>query len=125
MIAAGPATCYGGSMTEPASEPKAKTAKDDPVAQAILDELNRHPPGAKLDPQAVARALAEARGKPGDPPDLWRRYLLAVRQQAVSLARQGRITILRKGKPADPAAPIKGLIKLTLAPPDTGQQTKL
>ena len=108
-------------MTEPASDQKAKTTKDDPVAQAILNELTRRPPGAKIDPQVVARALAEARGKPGDPPDLWRRYLLAVRQQAVSLARQGRITILRKGKPADPAAPIKGLIKLTQVPSDSGQ----
>jgi hypothetical protein len=120
MIAVGPPTCYAALMTKATSPKKtAEMPKMDPVAQAILDELTRRPPGAKLDPQVVARALAEARAKPKDPPDLWRRYLLAVRQQAVSLARQGHITILRKGKPADPTAPIKGLIKLTLVPPDT------
>ncbi len=123
MIAVGPPTCYAALMTKATSPKKtAEKPKVDPVAQAILDELTRRPPGAKLDPQIVARALAKARAKPKDPPDLWRRYLLAVRQQAVSLARQGHITILRKGKPADPTAPIKGLIKLTLAPPDTEQQ---
>lgn len=91
-------------------------AKLDPVAQAILDALAAAPADARIDPQQVARALADARAKPSDPPDLWRRYLLAVRQQAISLARQGRIVILRKGKAADPHAPIKGLIRLTSAP---------
>ena len=123
MIAVEPPACYAALMTKATSPKKtAEMPKMDPVAQAILDELTRRPPGAKLDPQVVARALAEARAKPKDPPDLWRRYLLAVRQQAVSLARQGHITILRKGKPADPTAPIKGLIKLTLVPPDTQKQ---
>jgi len=87
----------------------------DPVAQAILDALAAAPAGTKIDPQQVARDLAAARARPSDPPELWRRYLLAVRQQAISLARQGRIVVLRKGKPADPHAPIKGLIKLTAA----------
>lgn len=90
-------------------------SKLDPVAQAILDSLAAAPAGAKIDPQQVARDLASARAKPSDPPELWRRYLMAVRQQSISLARQGRIVILRKGKPADPHAPIKGLIKLTMA----------
>ena len=103
------------SKTAPEAGPQEGEARKlDPVAAAILEALAAAPEGAKLDPQVIARALAEARAKPSDPPDLWRRYLLAVRQQAKSLARQGRITILRKGKPADPKAPIKGLIKLTL-----------
>ena len=61
------------------------------------------------------RAFAATRAKPSDPPDLWRRYLPAVRQQALHLARQGRIAILRKGKPVDPNKPVKGVIRL--APP--------
>ena len=89
--------------------------KLDPVAQAILDALAAAPAGTKIDPQQVARDLAAARARPSDPPELWRRYLLAVRQQAISLARQGRIAVLHKGKPDDPHAPIKGLIKLTAA----------
>ncbi len=86
----------------------------DPVAQAILAELAALPKGKSLDPQAVARTYAAGRAKRHDPPDLWRRYLPATRQQALHLARQGRITILRKGKPADPHAPIKGLVRLAL-----------
>ena len=91
-----------------------EAGKLDPVAEAILEALAAAPAGAKLDPQVIARALAAARAKPSDPPDLWRRYLLAVRQQAKSLARQGRITILRKGKPADPTQQIKGVIRYRL-----------
>lgn len=88
--------------------------KLDPVAQAILDALEAAPAGKSLDPMAVAKLYAAARKAPKDPPDLWRRYLPAVRQQALYLGRSGRIVILRKGKPVDPHAPIKGLIRLAL-----------
>ena len=95
------------------SDDQQKT-KDDPVAAAILAELAGLGTGKSLDPQAVAKAYAQTRAKKSDPPDLWRRYLPAVRQQALHLARQGRIVILRKGEVADPNAPVKGLIKLAL-----------
>ncbi len=88
--------------------------KDDPVARLILDLLAQREAGQTLDPNEVARNFAASRAKRNDPPDLWRKYLPAVRQQALHLARQGRLTILRKGKPADPNAPIKGLIRLAL-----------
>ena len=39
--------------------------------------------------------------------------MLAVKQQAKSLARAGRISILRRGKPIDPAK-MKGLVKFSL-----------
>ncbi len=90
------------------------TATDDPIAAAILSYLEEREAGTAVDPQIVARAVADSRAKKGDPTDLWRRYLPAVRQQALHLARHNRLVILRKGKPADPHAPIKGLIKLTL-----------
>ncbi len=99
-------------MTEDSDKPAA--AADDPIARAILDQLAEAGPAAALDPQKIAQAFAADRAKKKDPPDLWRRYLPAVRQQALHLARQGRIQILRKGTPADPNAPIKGLIKLAL-----------
>ncbi|MHC4984460.1 MAG: DUF3253 domain-containing protein, partial [Planctomycetota bacterium] len=38
----------------------------------------------------------------------------AVRQQALNLARRGRIHILRKGRAVDPRAPVKGVIRLAL-----------
>lgn len=92
------------------------TEKIDPVAQAILTGVDALAPGKSLDPQDVARAYAETRRRPSDPPDLWRRYLPAVRQQALFLARKRRITIVRKGKPValedGVLPPIKGVIRL-------------
>ncbi|WP_218940188.1 DUF3253 domain-containing protein [Denitrobaculum tricleocarpae] len=100
-------------MTEETSEtPDAQ--KDDPIARMILQMLEEGGAARNLDPNAVARSFAAGRAKRNDPPDLWRKYLPAVRQQALHLARQGRLTILRKGKVADPHAPIKGLIRLAL-----------
>jgi hypothetical protein len=89
-------------------------ARPDAVAQAILAQLEAAGAGASLSPDDIARAYAEARRKKSDPPDLWRRYLNAVRQQALHLAREGRIVILRRGEPQDPHAPIKGLVRLAL-----------
>lgn len=100
-------------MTEEQSKSTEKT-KDDPIAKLILGLLAQREAGQSLDPNEVARNFAASRAKRNDPPDLWRKYLPAVRQQALHLARQGRLTILRKGKAADPHAPIKGLIRLAL-----------
>ncbi len=100
-----------GSASEPPEGPK-EVAGDDPVARAILELLETVPPGRSISPVAAARAYALTRARPGDPPDAWRRYLPAVRQQALHLARAGRIAILRKGKPIDPHAPFKGVVRL-------------
>ncbi|MEN8721418.1 MAG: DUF3253 domain-containing protein [Alphaproteobacteria bacterium] len=89
----------------------------DPVAEAILTVLEAAPDN-KAQPKAVAEYLANARRTKKDPPDLWRRYMMAVRQQAKFLARSGVIEILRKGKPVDPHAPIKGLVVLRLTQTD-------
>lgn len=96
--------------------------RDDPVAQAILDLLNALPPGRSIAPTQAARAVAAARARPKDPPDAWRRYLPAVRQQALHLARHGRIAILRKGRPVDPHAPFKGVVRLA-RPQDVAPDT--
>jgi hypothetical protein len=88
--------------------------KPDPVALEILALLAERGPGGSCTPVEVARRLAEARRRPTDPPELWRRYLQAVNEQARSLARQGRIAILRHGRPQDPTKPIKGVIRLAL-----------
>lgn len=86
----------------------------DPVAAAILETVKRRGAGKSACPTDVARLLAERRRRPGDPPELWRRYLQAVREQARFLARQGEIDILRRGERQDPHAPIKGVIRLSL-----------
>ena len=82
----------------------------DPVAQTILAEIAAR--GRSISPVEAAQAYAAPRRKPSDPPDAWRRYLPAARQQALHLARAGRIAILRKGKPVDPHKPVKGVIRL-------------
>jgi hypothetical protein len=89
------------------------TAKPDPVALEILAAL-AEAGGGSLAPADIARRLADARRRPTDPADLWRRYLQAVNEQARSLARQGRIVITRRGQPQDPTRPIKGVIRLRL-----------
>ncbi len=96
------------------TSPDAPAPGEDPVAQAILDLLVARGAGKSISPEAAARAFAAARTKKDDPPDLWRRYMNAVRQQALHLARRGRIRILRKGKAVDPQAPVKGVIRLAL-----------
>lgn len=60
----------------------------------------------------AARAAHQAFGAAGDDGEAWRRYLPGVRQQAKNLARQGRLRILRKGRPVDPHQPIKGVVRL-------------
>ena len=99
----------------PDMEQPADSGADDPVAEAILALLAKTDAGRSISPEDAARAFAAGRAKPASPPDLWRRYLPAVRQQALHLARQGRIHILRKGKPVDPHAPVKGVIRLALS----------
>jgi hypothetical protein len=61
-------------------------------------------------------------GKSLGPPDIakqigaenWRNSLSSVKKAALGLARDGQIEILRKGKPVDPNAPIKGVIRYRL-----------
>ncbi len=91
-------------------------ADEDPVARAILDHLAALPPGATASPQDVARAVAGARSRQREAPDGWRRYLLAVRQQALYLARTGRIELVRKGRVVAPRN-LKGVFRLRLVRP--------
>ncbi len=83
---------------------------DDPVVVAILDTLAE---GGNPTFQDVARRIAKERGKPKDGPNLWRRYMNAVKQQAVHLAKNGRIEITRKGEAVDPKD-FKGIVKMRL-----------
>jgi hypothetical protein len=77
------------------------------IAQEILRQTAACPPDGSISPNDVARALV-----PGED---WRRLLGAVRSAAIGLAREGRIEVLRKGKPADPQAEIRGVIRLRAA----------
>ncbi len=110
--ASGPRGRAETSAKDPPAAAPGELQGDDPVARTILELLETVPPGRSISPVAAARAFALERARPGDPPDAWRRYLPAVRQQALHLARARRIAILRKGKPIDPHAPFKGVVRL-------------
>jgi hypothetical protein len=85
---------------------------DDPIVIAILDTLSV---GKAATFKDVAYTIANERRKPKDGPNLWRRYLNAVKQQAIHLAKSGRIIIIRKGEPVDPKK-IKGIVTMCLPP---------
>lgn len=91
-----------------ADEPEAVVVEDDPVATYILDAVRD---GKDVSPQDIAKQIAADRAKDTAPADIWRKYMTAVRQQAISLARKERLLIIRKGKVADPND-FKGLYKL-------------
>lgn len=96
-------------MTDEAEETKV-VKTDDPIVIAILAALQG---GKTPTVQDIARQIAEQKKKPKDKPDLWRRYMTAVKQQAIHMARTGRIEIIRKGEAIDPRE-AKGLYRLRL-----------
>ncbi|MEZ5758036.1 MAG: DUF3253 domain-containing protein [Emcibacteraceae bacterium] len=84
--------------------------KEDPIRLYILEAIAG---GSHVSPNDIAIKIAKDRARESDPDDQWRKYMLAVKQQAKSLARAGRISILRRGKPIDPNK-MKGLVKFSL-----------
>jgi hypothetical protein len=66
------------------------------IEAAILAVLARSAPGKAVDPTEVARALG------GDHPEGWGPLMQPVRRSAVKLMKEGRVVILRKGRPVDP-----------------------
>jgi hypothetical protein len=74
------------------------------IENVIFDLLSAREPGKSVSPEEVARAAD---------PEGWSRLLGQVRATAVGLARQGRLVITRKGRPADPDT-FKGVYRLRL-----------
>ncbi len=81
---------------------------EDPIVVYILEAVAE---GKVVSPNHIAQTIAKDRAKPSDRADVWRKYMTAVRQQAIHLARNGRLEIVRKGEVADPND-FKGLYKL-------------
>ncbi len=69
------------------------------IDETLLRLVEEAGPGRSVDPQAVARAHDG---------ENWRRVLPQVKAAAVGLARQGRVVILRHGKPVEPEG-LKGV----------------
>ena len=78
-----------------------------PIADEILRQVAARGPAASICPSEVARALR---------PDDWRPLMTPVRNAAVALAREGRLEVLRKGRPAD-LDTLRGVIRLRLPAP--------
>ena len=74
------------------------------IDDAIFETLAGKPAGASITPEEAARAAD---------PEGWHGKIAQVRATAVGLARQGRLVILRKGKPVDPED-FKGVYRLRL-----------
>ncbi len=82
----------------------------DPIASSILDTLAD---GSALTVEEMAKVIAEQRRKSKDGPQLWRKYMQAVRQQAMHLGKTGKIDIVHKGEVVDPDN-FKGRVHLRL-----------
>lgn len=91
--------------------PEKDPQPEDPVIGYILRAVES---GKDISPREIAEALAADRAKETAPKDIWRKYMTAVRQQAIHLARNNRLLIIRKGEIADPND-FKGLYKLRRA----------
>lgn len=81
-----------------------------PSPEALGEEILRQTaacgPGKSICPSEVARALM--------PDPQWRSLMTPVRHAALKLQKEGRIEILRKGKPV-PAEEVRGVIRLRAA----------
>ena len=77
------------------------------VEDTILELLRARGIERTVGPMDVARALG------GDHPDGWGPLMPDVRRAAVRLMKQGRLVILRKGRPVDPDD-FRGVYRLAL-----------
>lgn len=78
------------------------------ITEEILRQTAARGAEKSICPSEVARALAPEE-------EAWRRLMGPVRSAAIRLAQEGRVEVLRKGKPVDPAAEIRGVIRLRIA----------
>ena len=83
----------------------------DRIRDAIIALCTARGVDKSICPSEVAQALDG---------EAWRSHLSRVRSVAADLARQGRIDILRKGKPIDPDR-VKGVIRLRLSATDANR----
>lgn len=76
------------------------------LERTMLDLAAARGADKSICPSEVARAVS------GDHPDQWGPLMLPVRRVAVRLMKEGRLVILRKGKPVDPDD-FRGVYRIT------------
>jgi hypothetical protein len=94
-------------MTRPAISP-------DAIEATMLQLAAESGPGKSIGPADVARVLG------GPHPDGWSPLMQPVRRVAVRLMKEGRIVILRKGRPVEDPDEFRGVYRLALAPDPAG-----
>ncbi|MFN3689212.1 DUF3253 domain-containing protein [Salinarimonas sp.] len=85
----------------------------DEIERTMLALVEARGAGRTICPSEVARAVG------GPHPDGWGPLMQPVRRVAVALAKEGRIAILRKGRPVDPDD-FRGVYRLALPMPGEG-----
>ena len=83
----------------------------DQLAETVLELAAARGPGKTICPSEAARALA------GNKPENWSPLMSPIRHVAIRLMKEGRITIMRKGRPVDPDD-FKGIYRIAIATPD-------
>ena len=79
---------------------------DEAVAEKILELVDAAGEEGRVRPEDVAMAILDTE---------WQTLLKRIRRQAIHFAHEGRVTILRKGKPADPDD-FRGVYRLRVGP---------
>lgn len=75
------------------------------IRKTILELIEAVGPEKTISPTDAAKAMEPEEDK-------WRRLLKPVRREAFNLAREGQISVRRKGKVQNPFDEIKGVIRL-------------
>ncbi len=83
------------------------SADADTIEETMLRLVKERGAGKTICPSEVARELG------GPHPDGWGPLMQPVRRVAVRLAHEGRVAILRKGRPVDPDD-FRGIYRLAL-----------
>ena len=89
-----------------------KGATAEELEAAMLALLAERGAGRTIGPSDVAQAIG------GNQPDGWGPLMQPVRKAAVRLMKEGRVVILRKGRPVD-ADDFKGTYRIALPTGDT------
>ncbi|MCE4224730.1 DUF3253 domain-containing protein [Methylobacterium sp. C25] len=76
------------------------------IEKTMLDLVVERGPGKTCCPSEVARAIG------GPHPDGWGPLMQPIRRVAVRLTKEGRIAILRKGKPVADPDDFRGIYRL-------------
>jgi hypothetical protein len=84
--------------------PRAETPRDNTLRDEILRRARLAGPLKSICPSEVARGLSET----------WRPLMTPVRTAAIALVREGKLHILRHGKPVADLDTLRGVIRLRI-----------